>query len=289
VRARLTPALAVEAARRALVDAHRGSLVAPPRTSVDLGSHVLVFTAGGYRDGVSGLRVYGTWPGDSDQAVLAWDAGGRLRGCVVGVELGARRTGALGAVAVDALARRDASVVAVIGSGRQARTQLWALSTVRAVSEVRVFSPDPAHREAFAEWARTDLGLAATAVPTARDAVAGAAIVVLATRSETPVVSAEWIEPGAHVTTVGPKTGAAHETPPELVGSAVVVASDSPAQAAACGEPFFTERALLHLGGILTGDHEGRRTAEDITVYCSTGLAGSEVVIAEALLASWEA
>jgi ornithine cyclodeaminase len=286
VRARLTPALAVEAARRALVDAYRGSLVAPPRSSVDLGSHELVFTAGGYRDGVSGLRAYGTWPGGSDQAVLVWDGGGRLRGCVVGVEFGARRTGALGAVAVDALARRDASVVAVIGSGRQARTQLWALTAVRAVSDVRVFSPALAHREAFAEWARTDLGLAATAASTARDAVAGAPIVVLATRSETPVVSVEWIEPGAHVTTVGPKTRSAHETPPELVDSAAVVASDSPAQAAAYGETFFTERALLHLGGILTGDHEGRRTAEDVTVYCSTGLAGSEVVIAEALLAN---
>jgi alanine dehydrogenase len=107
-----------------------------------LGKTALVFTAGGYPTGSVGLRLYGTWPGDSDQAVLVWDPAGRLRGCIVGTELGARRTGAFGAAAVDALARPEASVVGIIGSGRQAWTQLWALTGVHRPSDVRVFSPN---------------------------------------------------------------------------------------------------------------------------------------------------
>ena len=139
VRARLTPQLALEGARRALVEAHRGGLHAPPR---------------------------------------------------VQAELGAARTGALGAAAVDALALPDAGVVGVVGSGRQAWTQLWAATAARRIAEVRVFSPTASHRDRFAERARAELGPRAAAVPDARSAVEGAGIVILATRSETPVIEA---------------------------------------------------------------------------------------------------
>jgi ornithine cyclodeaminase len=98
------------------------------------------------------------------------------------------------------------------------------------------------------------------------------------------VVAASWIRDGTHVNTVGPKVVSAHETPVELAERAAVVVSDSPAQAAAYDEPFFTNRPLTHLGAVLTGDVPGRRTVDDVTLYCSTGLAGSEVVIADALL-----
>lgn len=284
VRSRLDAADAVEAARRALVDAYRGRLSAPPRLHAALGEHGLVFTAGGYVDGPIGFRVYGLWPGGSDQAVLVWDGTGRLSGCVVGNELGARRTGALGGVAVDALARPDPATVGVVGSGVQAWTQLWAIAAVRSPSSARIFSPTAQNREAFARRAEAELGLSAAACDTARDAVADADIVVLATRSERPVVDAAWIRPGAHVNTVGPKLASAHETPTELADAAAVVVTDSPEQAAGYGEPFFTSRPLTHLGALLAGDASGRADDHDITLYCSTGLAGSEVVVAETLL-----
>jgi alanine dehydrogenase len=284
VTARLTPELAVDAARRALIDAYEGRLHAPPRVVAKLGDGELVFTAGGYPDGLRGVRIYQAGLLPSDQAVLVWDGERRLAGCVVGVELGGRRTGALGAVAADALARPEAETVAVIGSGRQAWTQLWALTAVRAAKEVRVHSPTDAHRMAFADRAQRELGLNADPVGSAREAVAGADIVVLATRSTQPVIESEWVEPGAHVNTVGPKTVAAHETPPDLAARAAVVVSDSPAQAAAYDEPFFTDRQPTHLGGVLCGDLEGRTREADITLYASTGLAGSEVVLAAAQL-----
>jgi alanine dehydrogenase len=280
----LTPELAIGAARRVLVDSYRGRLRTPPRLLADVGETDLVFTAGGYPGGIRGARIYQTRLLSSDQAVLVWEPEGRLAGCVVGLELGARRTGALGAVAVDALARPEAEVVAVIGSGRQAWTQLWALTAVRPAREARVYSPTEAHRTAFAERARQELGLEAVSVASAREAVREADLIVLAPRSAQPVIEAAWIEPGAHVSTVGPKTLSAHETPPGLAARAGVVASDSPAQAAAYDEPFFTDREPLHLGGIVCGDLEGRGSDADITLYASTGLAGSEVVLAAALL-----
>jgi ornithine cyclodeaminase len=283
VRERLPAAVAVDVARRLLVDAYRGELVAPPRLHADLGGTDLVFTAGGHAGGPVGFRVYGTWQGDSDQAVLVWDAAGRLLVCVVGHELGARRTGALGGAAVDALARADADEIAVVGSGRQAWTQLWAASAVRRPAAVRVFSPDPGHRERFARRASDELGLPAGAVSGPREALHGAGVVLLATTSAAPVIEPEWIEPGTHVNTVGPKLRSAHETPVELVEAAAVVSSDSPTQAAAYGEAFFTERDLTNLGAILASDAVGRASDEDVTVYCSTGLAGSEVAMALAL------
>jgi alanine dehydrogenase len=285
VRARLTPELALDGARQALIDAHRGTLEAPPRAQVAVGGGSLVFTAGGYAGGVRGTRIYLTGSGDSDQAVLVWGADGRLAGCVVGVELGARRTGALGSAAAAALAPPDVREVAVVGSGRQAWTQLWALTALYRPS-VRVFSPNPVHRAGFADRAGAELGLQAAVAGSARAAVEGADIVILATRAERPVIQPEWIAPGTHVTAVGPKTLSAHECPPGLADGAAVVVSDSPDQAAAYGEPFFTSRPLTHLGAVLAGQAPGRGGPEDITLYASTGLAGSEVVIASRLLAA---
>jgi ornithine cyclodeaminase len=244
----------------------------------------LVFTAGGYAEGACGVRVYQTGQAAADQAVLVWDGDGRLRGCIVGVELGSMRTGALGAAATGALARTDAQIVSVIGSGRQAWAQLWALTAVRQIVEVRVYSPTEGHRRAFAERAAGELGLNATPVPSAQQAVVGADIVILATRSEQPVISSAWVTAGAHVNTVGPKMLSAHETPPDLAADAAVLVSDSPGQAAAYGEPFFTSRELTHLGAVLCNDTPGRTSDADITMYASTGLAGSEVVVANALL-----
>jgi ornithine cyclodeaminase/alanine dehydrogenase-like protein (mu-crystallin family) len=284
VRRWLPPGPAVTAARSALAAAYRGDLAAPPRLHADIGGISLAFTAGGFPAGPLGFRVYGTWPGQSDQAVLVWDGNGRLAAVIAGAELGTRRTGALGGVAADLLAPAGPVTGAVIGSGAQAWAQLWACASVRQFREVRVYSPSPGHAAAFADRARARLGLPAAAVASARAAVDGAGVVLVATRSPEPVLAAAWIAPGAHVSTVGPKTASRHELPPELASQASLVVSDSPQQAAAYGEPFFTGRPLTHLGAIVAGERPGRGGPDEITLYCSTGLAGSEVVMAGALL-----
>ena len=284
VRRLLTPQAAVAAARSALTAAYWGDLAAPPRLHAGIGGISLAFTAGGFPAGPLGVRVYGTWPGQSDQAVLVWDGDGRLAGVITGTELGARRTGALGGVAADLLAPPGDVTAAVLGSGAQAWTQLWAASAVRRFRQVRVYSPTAGHAAAFAARAWAELGLPAAAVGGAHEAVIGADLILVATRAAYPVLESGWISPGAHVTTVGPKTVTAHEIPPALADRADMIVSDSPAQAAAYGEPFFTSRPLAHLGAIAAGQASGRRRADQLTLYCSTGLAGSEVVIAATVL-----
>ena len=288
LRARMTPSMAVEGARQAVVDAYQGRLAAPPRLRADLGESQLVFTVGGYAGGVVGFRVYQVDDRSTDQAVLVWGADGGIAGCVIGNELGAMRTGALGAVAVDALAAADVERVGVIGSGRQAWAQLWALTAVRAPGEVRVHSPAEVHRARFAERACDELGLAAIAVGSAAEALSGAAVVIVATTSRQPVIESRWVEPGAHVNSVGPKGVTEHEIPPDLAERADILVSDSPAQAASYPAGFFTSRAVAHLGAVLCGDEPGRAGERDVTLYASTGLAGSEVVVAHRLLRTLE-
>jgi ornithine cyclodeaminase len=137
-----------------------------------------------------------------------------------------------------------------------------------------VYSPVSEHREAFAARARHELQLPAEAVETAAGAVRDADIVVVATRSDKPVIAAEDVSPGSQVTTVGPKFRSGHEIPARLAAVASVITCDSPAQARSYPEPFFIDSATL----ISLGD------AADITLHCSVGLAGSEVILAQHLL-----
>ncbi|MHB8499306.1 MAG: hypothetical protein ACYDES_15250 [Acidimicrobiales bacterium] len=204
---RLNAADAVRWMGEAIDAHHRGELVAPPRLYADFGDGRLVFTTGRLRGSWYGYRSYDSFPVDPGaQVVVVHDeASGRVRAIAVGNELGPRRVGAIGGVAADALAASDAGVVAMIGSGTQAYTQLWALAAVRSLREVRVFSRDESGRAAFVERVSPLLDGAARAVRHARADCESADIVILATSSPTPVIDAEWVGRGAYVTTLGPE------------------------------------------------------------------------------------
>ncbi|WP_405760865.1 ornithine cyclodeaminase family protein [Streptomyces sp. NBC_01420] len=285
VRARLDAPTAVRAVRSALLAAHEGGLHAPPRVHADLGDGDLVFTAGHLRtEKLFGFRAYDTLVG-AEQLVAVWGTeDGRLRAVVHGDELGPRRTGAIGAVAVDTAARPGPIRLGLVGTGTQAWTQLWAIRSVRQVDEVTVASRRPERAEAFARRAADELGVAARAVRTVEEAVRGHDVVVVATNSAVPVLDADWISPGTHVTTLGPKTVVRHEVPSALADLADVLFTDSPAQAAGYGEPhIFPAERMVGLGALLSGAAPGRTSPEQITVFCSVGLAGTEVAVAAAL------
>ena len=150
---------AVEAMREVLASADRGQLRAPPRIRAELDGFDYVYTVGQLADGTSGFRAYRAGRPAGDQLTAVWAPTGELRGIVIGDELGARRTGALGAVAADLLAREAATSVGVIGAGTQAWTQLWALCAVRPIETVTVYSRRPENREAFAGRVRAELDL----------------------------------------------------------------------------------------------------------------------------------
>jgi ornithine cyclodeaminase/alanine dehydrogenase-like protein (mu-crystallin family) len=142
---------------RALRAKAEGRLVAPPRHRVEFGERGgLVFTVGGViGDGdLAGFRAYETFRGPDDnrtQLVAVWNnANAAFKGIVVGDLLGAVRTGAIGGAAIRAMARADARVLALIGSGFQARTQAWAAAAVRPIAEIRVYSRSDDNRRKFA-------------------------------------------------------------------------------------------------------------------------------------------
>ncbi|MFG3120499.1 ornithine cyclodeaminase family protein [Streptomyces sp. NPDC048201] len=286
VRDRLGAGTAVRAMRAAILAHHEGTVQAPPRVRADLGGGHLVFTAGHLREqGLFGFRAYDTLVG-AEQLVAVWDArDGSLAALVHGAELGARRTGAIGAVAVDVAAGPGPVRVGMVGAGTQAWTQLWALLAVREVAEVVVAARRPGRAEAFARRAADELGVRTRAARTVEDAVRDRDVVIVATNSAVPVLDAGWIAPGTHVNTVGPKTVSRHEVPAALARRASVVLTDSPAQAASYPEPHvFAVDAMVDLGAVLAGAVAARTDAGQITVFSSVGLAGTEVALAAALL-----
>ncbi|MGI5215535.1 ornithine cyclodeaminase family protein [Plantactinospora sp. CA-290183] len=291
VAARLDAGTAVRAMRDALLAAHAGRLVAPPRAAAPLAGGRLVLTAGHLTGEWYGFRSYDTFGhAEAEQVVVLHDAAtGRIRAIAVGEEIGSRRTGALGGVAADALARPDAATLGVIGAGGQAWTQVWAIAAVRKLREVTVFSRTPAGREKFVARVRAELGIAARAAEDPTGAVRGRDLVVLATTSPTPVLSAADLSPGSHVSAVGHKQVGRSEFGVELLDRAEVLVTDSPAQAGAYQPPMLAAvepyaGRLRSLGGVLAGAVPGRATADQVTLFCSVGLAGSEVFLLDRLV-----
>jgi len=289
VRARLRARDAVHWMGEAIDAHHRGEFVAPPRVHAQLGDGRMVFTAGELRGSWFGYRSYDTLDLDpGSQVVVVHDATtGVVRVIAMGNELGPRRTGAIGAVAADALAAPSADVAAVIGTGTQASAQLWALRTVRELREVRVFSRDKVHRDAFAHLTAEQLGLACHSVKSARAALEGASIVILATSSPTPVIKASWLARGAYVATLGPKQRARAEFGLDLAEAAALLVTDSTQQMDAYDPPNllaatpFRDR-MVSLGALRAGEVP-RPEPGGISVFFSVGLAGTEAFLAERL------
>lgn len=139
--------------------------------------------------------------------------------------LGQIRTGAASGYATDLLANPDASILGIIGSGFQARSQWEAIRAVRPIREVRVWSRDPAKRAKFAkECGATEAG-------SAQEAVRGAHIVATATNAKDPVLEDSWIHPGTYINAMGSNIANRRELPGELVRRAGLVAVDSLEQA----------------------------------------------------------
>jgi alanine dehydrogenase len=114
------------------------------------------------------------------------------------------RVGAGAGLGAKYLSRPDSSVVGVLGTGGMAKAYLQAFKAVRPIEAVRVFSPTAAHRSVFAKAMSCELGIKVEAVSNAEAAVAGADIVASCTDSMEPTINAEWLQPGMHVTNVGP-------------------------------------------------------------------------------------
>lgn len=233
---------------------------------------------------------------DSHQgAVLLFEAErGRLLAIIDATSVTAIRTAAVSALATRALAREDASTLALIGSGVQARTHLEAIREVRPISRVRVASLTPERARAFARRESARHGLPVEACETVRDAVAGADVVCTVTSSRVPVVRGEWLAPGAHVNAVGSSVAAARELDTDAVvrsrlfvdrrESALAEAGDF---LIARGEGAVDDAHIRgELGEVLLGAVPGRTAPGEITLFKSVGLAVEDVAAARRIFAA---
>jgi alanine dehydrogenase len=270
---------------------------AKPRTTLtsdDPGGMLTGYLAVLPETGAMGGYTYSAGFGATDAWFLTpiFDAeSGKPLAVLDGAWMNPLKTGAAGAVGLDALAREDATELAVIGSGTQARGQLRAAAAVREFEAVRVYSPTRDHRETFAADFDDRLAAAVTPVETSADAVTGADAVITATRASDPVIDAADLAPGTHVTAMGQYHPEKRELDADTIARATYV-PDLRARAVQDGGSFLAaldagriEEDHVHaeLGEVVADGAPGRTSAAEITVFDSGGTAIETVAAAHLL------
>ncbi|HEY6991267.1 MAG TPA: ornithine cyclodeaminase family protein [Bryobacteraceae bacterium] len=195
--------------------------------------------------------------------------------------LGQIRTGAASGYATDLLARPNSTIVGVIGSGFQARSQIEAMLAVRAIQLVNVWSRDERRRKSFAEECSADFRASVRAVGTAKEAVHESDIVVTATFAKDPVLEDSWIRPGTHVNAMGSNNPQRRELPAALIARADQIVVDSIEQAKIeSGDLLLAWSAADWNNPRLTELKDaalGRLRPEHITIFKSNGLGVEDV------------
>ncbi|HUE96807.1 MAG TPA: ornithine cyclodeaminase family protein [Longimicrobiaceae bacterium] len=267
-----------------LLPGGRGALASMPAVAPALGLGVKVITVLPGNHG-------STYPSHQGAVLLFGHEHGELQAIVDAGELTAIRSAAVSGVATRLLAREDASDLALLGSGVQARTHLAAMRAVRTLERVRVWSPTRANREAFAERESGRHGIPVEPVGSAEAAVRGADLVCTVTAATAPVLRGEWLSPGVHVNAVGASLPSARELDTEAVrrGRLFVDRREStvhesgdyliPLRAGSIGE----DHIVAELGEILDGTAAGRRGPDEITLFKSLGIAIEDLAAARLL------
>lgn len=285
----------IDALAAAMADLSAGRASVPERVAALVPEHDAFLAAmPGYvpSSGVLMSKLVSLFPHNASsglpthQAVIAaFDpATGAPAALLDGTAITAARTGACSALSARLLAREDAAVLAILGTGVQARSHARAMCRVRPIRLIRIAGRDPVKAAELAAELSGTLPVTAEAVPTYRDALDGADIACAATHAAEPVIWRSWLSPGVHITSVG-YNPAGREIDNETVAGALVCVESR--QAALAPFPAGSNDLLIPIQeGIITADHvhaelgelvagrkPGRSTREQITLYKSVGIA----------------
>jgi alanine dehydrogenase len=282
VREVLTYEALIPAMAAALSDYTAGKAVQPVRTTIpvaDKGGFLFVMPA--YSPGAPslGAKLVSYFPKNvglhSHYATIQLfnPATGEPLVSLDGTLITEMRTAAVSAVATEALARKDAKVLALLGAGVQARSHVAALRKVRDFTDVRVWSP-----KSGAAFAR-EHGI--TAAESAEACVRGADVIVVATSSPTPVLQGAWVADGAHVNSVGASRPEWRELDDAFVKRTRVFVDSRAAAPIESGDVIAAGRIDAEIGEVLLGRHGGRASAAEVTWFKSLGMAIEDVVAAE--------
>ncbi len=243
-----------------------------------------------------GTKVVTVFPSNTDAGlpthlatiVLLDPMTGELLSVMDGRFITEARTAAVSAVSAKHLSRPDASTLAIIGSGVQARSHLEAIGIVRDLAAVRVWSPNAANRAAFSREMQPRSRAPIVTAKSARDAVDGADLVVLATASRDPVVESGWIAPGAHVCAVGACRPDQREMDTTLVSRGRLFVDSRTAALAEAGDivlpikegAFDDTHIVAEIGEVTSGAAAGRTSAAEVTIFKSVGMAVEDIAAA---------
>ena len=270
----------------------RGGVYNVPRVRAPVKGGTLRITAAvlSYR-GYYGVKVSSTAVFHSNAGrmfCLYREETGELCAIVQVFAMGALRTGAASGIATKYLANTDAAVLGVLGSGRQARTQVDAICAVRPIREIRVWSPRSASREVFCRDIKNINKINALPVDTAEQAVRGADVLITATTATVPVVHGAWLKPGVHINAIGANFEHRRELDTAAVIAAKFIATDDTEQvryestdlAMPVAEGKLSWDQVHSLGDVVSGKLKGRQSHEDVTLFKSLGVAIEDVALA---------
>lgn len=263
----------------AMRDLSSGKVVQPLRTVVPVAEHNGFFGVMPACGGALGAKLVTFFPNNEGipthhaVIVLFHPETGEPLVMMDGRLITEMRTAAVSAVATDLLARRDVNVLAILGSGVQARSHLEALRVVRQFREVRVWSPRHA-----ADFAR-EHGISASA--SAEEAVRGADVIVVATSATTPILKGAWLSAGAHVNAVGATRPNWRELDDDCVVRAKLFVESREAASKESGDVIAAQNIVAELGELIAGSKPGRASLEEITLYKSVGVAIEDVAAAQ--------
>lgn len=244
---------------------------------------------------LAGLKVGSFWPGNPtnglprhNSLILLFDQQiGKMAAAIEAGKVNAFRTAAADAVAADLLAKPDASVLAVFGTGHQARYECAALARIRPIRAVLIVGRDSSKSAVMAQELKA-VGLDAQ-VSDAESACRAADIIVTATPSRTPLFHAAWVKAGTHVVSMGSDAVGKQELPPELFTTSRLFC-DLPSQSRTIGDfqHASAQVTLTAIGDVISANATGRQTPDDITVFDSSGLSIQDLYIGQRILAAWQ-
>jgi alanine dehydrogenase len=291
VRSVLTMSMAIDAVDEISCKQANGEVIVHPRRRFELpsGSFFHYMAAADFKAGYLAVKQYTYVRGKIRFLVLLYEvATGDLLALIEADYMGQLRTGAASGVATRYLARPDARVAAIIGTGGQAKTQLEAIAAVRRLESVRAYGRDSERREKFAKEMTKRLGVPVTAAASASAAVRGADIVCTATTASQPIVSGADLSNGAHINAIGANHAHKRELDDEAVASADVIVVDSVEQSRQeAGDLIIAFKGdevcwtgVKKLSDVVAAKTSGRTSAGELTLFKSNGIASWDLAVA---------
>ena len=245
---------------------------------------------GGRLGDLVGTKTWTHTPGGTCPLLLLWSAtDGSLVAMIEAFALGNMRTGGISGVAADWMARPDAKVFALVGTGKQALAQAATMLAVRPIERMQVYSPRAESRQAFVAKAREEFGIDVVECASAAEACRGAQIVTLVTRAAQPFLTAQMLDKGAHLNAVGAIAPDREEFAQDVFQRATLVAVDNLPGVQQLSRELMTRYATRGWDGVLPLSKliaAGRRREprDDVTLFKAMGMGISDLALGAELV-----